>query len=43
MFDICDFLPVLFRIKFNVALLVLKCLNKLATDFLKSLMNLRKI
>ena len=37
------FLPVRFRIKFKVALLVFKCLNNLAPDYLQSLINLREI
>ena len=37
------FLPIRFRIKFKLALLVFKCINNLAPDYLKSLINLREI
>ena len=37
------FLPIRFRIKFKLALLVFKCINNLAPDYLKSLINLRGI
>ena len=35
------FLPVVYRIKFKVALLVFKCINNLAPKYLKDLISLR--
>ena len=37
------FLPVRYRIKFKIALLVYKCINNLAPDYLKGLLKLRTI
>ena len=37
------FLPVRYRIKFKIALLVYKCINNLAPDYLKGLLKLREI
>ena len=37
------FLPVRWRIKFKIALLVFKCINNLAPDYLKNLIKLRDI
>ena len=37
------FLPVRFRIKFKIALLVFKCLNNMAPHYLQGLLNLRDV
>ena len=37
------FLPIRFRIKYKIALLVFKCINNLAPDYLKDLISLREI
>ena len=37
------FLPVEYRIKFKISLLVFKCLNNLAPDYLKKLISVREV
>ena len=37
------FLPVRYRIKYKIALLVFKCINNLAPDYLKDMITLRQV